>query len=335
MATAGQEQAGTAAARWSPRIGAALLAFGLLAVVQASVERPMLLAERFLRGAGWAEAALLAIWAGWLAGTLVQARRSGPWRRRMWTLFSVVFFAQLALGLSGFERFLMTGELHLPVPAMIVAGPLWRGSGLFMPLLFLATVALVGPGWCSFLCYVGSWDLNASVAQRRAAQLPRWRQAARAGILVVVAGTALLLRAAGAPSALATALGLAFGLGGVAVMVLASRRLGTMAHCVVFCPIGLLATVLGRLSPFRLRIAASCEGCNACGPACRYDALRPIDIKRRRPALSCTLCGDCLSSCARRSLEYTFPGISPSTARATYFALVAALHAVFLGVARI
>lgn len=320
---------------WLPRAAAGALAFALLAAIQLKVARPMLLAERFLPGAGWVEAALLSAYAGWLAGTLVGARRTGPWRRRLWTLFSIVFFSQLALGLAGFERFLMTGKLHLPVPAMFVAGPLYRGEGLFMPILFLVTVLIVGPGWCSFLCYVGSWDFNASLSQRKAQDLPKWRHAARLGIFALVVATALALRALGAPGSLAAMFGLAFGLGGVAVMVLASRRLGSMAHCVIWCPIGLLATTLGRLSPFRLRIESTCEGCNACGPSCRYDALQPIHISRRKVGLSCTLCGDCLSSCGRRSLTYGFPGLSASAARAAYFVLVASLHAVFLGVARI
>jgi hypothetical protein len=40
-----------------------------------------------------------------------------------WTFFSVVFFAQLVLGLAGMPSMLMTGELHAPVPALILAGP--------------------------------------------------------------------------------------------------------------------------------------------------------------------------------------------------------------------
>ena len=45
----------------------------------------------------------------------------------------MVFFSQLALGLVGFSRFLMTGALHVPVPAVIVAGPLSAGGGLYVP----------------------------------------------------------------------------------------------------------------------------------------------------------------------------------------------------------
>ena len=45
----------------------------------------------------------------------------------------------------------MTGKLHLPVPALIVAGPVYRGSVGFMLILFLCTILLVGPAWCSHL----------------------------------------------------------------------------------------------------------------------------------------------------------------------------------------
>ncbi len=89
--------------------------------------------------------------------------------------FSMVFFAQLLLGLAGIEKLLMTGKLHLPVPALIIAGPLFRGEGVFMLILFAATVLLVGPAWCSYLCYIGAWDNYAATAQKRPGRLPSWR----------------------------------------------------------------------------------------------------------------------------------------------------------------
>jgi len=108
-----------------------------------------------------------------------------------------------------------------------------------------------------------------------------------------------------------------------------------MVHCTAYCPIGFLAVVGGRMSPFRVRIRQGCTDCGACTVACRYDALRPEDVARRRPGGSCTLCGDCLKSCRGGFLEYRFPGLSTETSRRVFFAVVAALHAVFLGVARI
>jgi len=326
-----QERSGVA-----PRVAAFALSFGLLTLVQLLVARPMLVAERFVPGAGWIEVILLAVYAAWLIGLLYDPRSTALWRRRLWTFFSLIFFAQLALGLIGVERFLMSGKLHLPIPAMIVAGPLYRGEGLFMPILFTVTVLLVGPAWCSYLCYIGSWDLNAAVGRKRPAQLPGWRNWFRFGILGMIVAAAVGLRLLGVASLAATVAGIAVGLLGVGVMVLVSPRMGTMVHCAMYCPIGLLADVLGKLSPFRLRINQdACTDCGACAIKCRYGALRPEHIEARRPGLSCTLCGDCISACRGRSIEYGFVGLSPRMARTVFLVLVVSLHAVFLGVARI
>lgn len=108
-----------------------------------------------------------------------------------------------------------------------------------------------------------------------------------------------------------------------------------MIHCVTYCPIGILANWFGKLSPFRVRIKDACTECLICRKVCRYDALNMEDIKKRRPGGSCTLCGDCLSSCKDRWIEYRFLGLKPDRARTLFVILVVVLHAVFLGVARI
>ncbi len=281
------------------------------------------------------EVAFLSAYAGLVVHAMSDERFSARWRRRIWTLFSAVFFAQLLLGLAGLGEFLMTGVLHLPVPAMIVAGPLFRGGGLFMPILFAVTTLLVGPAWCSHLCYIGAWDLVAARATPRPRRLPAWRRAAQVGMLVVVAGVALALNLARASPVTAAGLGLSFGLAGVAVMLAWSRKTGQMTHCLTWCPIGVLATTLGRLSPWRMRIAPGCDDCGACTPACRYDALWLENIRARRPGPSCTLCGDCVRVCRRRFIEYHLFGLSPQSSRLAFLVTVVALHAVFLGVARI
>ncbi len=312
-----------------------LLTFTLLAIVQLVVDIPMLLAERFVHGAGWIEVLLLASYASWLLGRLHDPRNTIVWRRRLWTFFSVVFFAQLTIGLSGVELFLMSGDLHLPIPAMIIAGPLYRGDGLFMPILFVSTILIVGPAWCSYLCYIGSWDLNSAVARKRPIPSKVNRFWMRLGIVVGVAGVAVMLRVVGVSTVVATWLGVAFGVVGVGYIVWLSRRAGYMVHCTMYCPIGLAADLLGKLSPFRLRINDGCTECGACTLKCRYDALRPSDIKARRPGLTCTLCGDCLASCKGKSIEYRFAGLTPQHARTVFLVLAVSLHTVFLGVARI
>jgi ferredoxin len=318
-----------------PALAAAVLTALLLGVVQWKVARPMLLAERFVTHAGWLEVASLALYAGALTHHILDIRQSAKWRRRLWATFSIVFFGQLALGLVGFETFLMTGKLHIPVPAMILAGPVYRGHSFFMPMLCTITVVLLGPAWCSYLCYIGAWDSGFAHLRKRPVALPRWRRFGRPAILVLVVVTAFGLRCAGVRSVVATAAGIAFGLVGVLLMALWSRRTGVMAHCLSYCPMGWLATALGKVSPFRLRIQPGCTECGACIVFCRYDALSMDDIQHRRPGASCTLCGDCQRACHERFLEYRLLGLGPHRDRAVFMVMVVSLHATFLGVARI
>lgn len=323
---------------WAPTLAFALCA-GLLAISRSKVAFPVLLPDRFWPGAGWPLILGLATYAAEMTRLLLlPGRKPRQWsatRVRLWALFSALFFGQLALGLAGAERFLMTGNLHLPVPALIVGGPIYRGEGLFMPILFLSTVAVVGPAWCSWLCYIGAWDGLASRTRRRPAPLPRWRGAVRAVLLMLVAGTAWGLRAMGAPVSAALVLAAGFGLVGVGVMLALSRRTGAMVHCTAYCPMGVVATTLGRLNPFRVRIGAGCTGCGVCSAACRYDALNDERIELGRPRLSCTLCGDCVGACPHGAMGYRFAGLGPGAARALFTALVVGAHAAFIGLARI
>ncbi|WP_147821533.1 4Fe-4S binding protein [Salidesulfovibrio onnuriiensis] len=298
---------------------------------------PMLLVDRYLSGWGPLEILCLAVYAAWLSGKMAVPRHALRFRPRLWALFSLVFFAQLCLGLLGMEKMLMTGDLHLPVPALIVAGPVFRGGGYFMLMLFLATILLVGPAWCSHLCYIGAWDDLLSRRGPRPAPsktLGRWSVLGRVITLIMVLAVAAGLRMAGAEALVAVILAAVFGLAGVGVMVLFSRRGGMMVHCSAFCPLGLVGNVLGRLSPWRMRVGAECDVCGACFARCRYNALSETTISTGQAGLSCTLCGDCVSACTRQQIGYGFPGLGPARSRALFLTLVASLHAVFLGVAR-
>ena len=321
-----------------PQAAAFALAAGLLALARAKASVPLLLADRFLPGSGWLEILALALYAAWLAGAFADPARHRRLRPMVWALFSALFFGQLLLGLLGLEDFLMTGRLHLPVPALIAAGPVFRGGGLFMAILFSSTVLLVGPAWCSHLCYIGAWDDQCSrLGPKQPRPVPAaWTLWGRLTALALTCGGALALRLLGVDGLTAVWLAAAFGLLGVGVMLTVSRRLGVMAHCTVFCPIGLIGNVLGRLIPWRVRInQALCTRCGSCARACRYSALSAQDIEAGAPALPCTLCGDCIGACPHEAMHYRFPGLSPATARAVFLTLIAALSAVFLGVARI
>jgi len=314
-----------------------LLTVAVLAGARAKVPFPILLADRYFPGWGWAEIALLGLYAQWVLGLMLAPRGHRTVRPRIWALFSAVFFLQFGLGLVGMERMLMTGALHLPVPALIVAGPLFRGDGFFMLILFSATVLLVGPAWCSHLCYIGAWDDAMSRRSKPTiggAAMRRWSLVGRGATLALCVGGAFGLRGLGVSMGVAVVAAAFFGLVGVAVMVLASREAGVMIHCTAYCPMGLAANVLGKVSPWRIRIGEGCDRCGACVRRCRYNALDDLRLEQGSPALACTLCGDCVSACAHGHIGYHFPGLNKAAARTAFLVLVTSLHAVFLGVAR-
>ncbi len=312
-----------------------LLTVAGLAVARQRAPLDIILFDRFFPGGGWLAIILLGSYAAWVAGRMLQPNTSARWRRSIWLLFSAVFFLQLALGLLGFERFLMTGTLHLPVPALIAAGPLYRGEGWFMAILFAVTLVLAGPAWCSHLCYIGAWDNLAATSKRRAGALPGWTKTLRWSICLTVLATAAVLGRSGLPAALAVTLASAFGLGGVAIMLTWSRQSGMMNHCTTYCPMGLLANIFGKINPWRIAVRPECCRCGVCSRFCRYGALSAPDIERGRAGFPCTLCGDCLSGCPHGHLHYRFPGLTADAARKGFIVIIVALHAIFLGVARL
>lgn len=322
-----------------PQALAFALTFGLLFLAQSKAPVPLLLSERFfplIPGVGLVQMSLHALYAALLAGVFLQPHQHKKWRPRIWGVFSALFFAQLVLGLAGVQELLMTGRLHLPVPALIVGGPLYRGGGFFMPILFGSTLLLVGPAWCSHLCYIGAWDDGCSRLSGQPPLSPKrtpWR--GRLATLALTVTAALGLRYLGIGWPVAVSLAALFGLGGVAVMLTLSRKKGRMVHCTTWCPMGLVSVVLARLTPWRVRMSPQCSKCGACSRECRYGALRPADINAGRPGLACTLCGDCVSACKHGHLQYSFAGLPPAHSRALFMTLAASLHSGFLAVARI
>lgn len=101
---------------------------------------------------------------------------------------------------------------------------------------------------------------------------------------------------------------------------------------------GLAAGLLGRLSPWRMRVKETCTGCMQCAAACRDLAISreggACRISRR-----CTLCRDCISRCSHGALGLGMAGpfsSVPSARADMYFVtLVSVMHVVFLATARV
>lgn len=306
----------------------------LLIPLQFAGDRPMLLFERLFAGGGYLQIAAIAVFAFIMENNMLMPERSGWWRRFSWSLFSAIFFLQLILGLAVDKIFLMTGELHLPVPALIISGPLYRGELSVMTLIFLSAVVLSGPAWCSQYCYFGAIDSAFAGKKGRPAPI-RNRLALKNSFLILAIAAALLLRITGAGKGVALAAGIASGVTGLLIIGFISRRRGKMIHCTVWCPVGTLVSYIRHVNPFRMRIENSCTSCMLCSSTCRYDALSATDIANLRPGQTCTLCGDCVSACRHSSITYLFPGLNPDNARKMYITVTVVVYSLVLAMARI
>jgi polyferredoxin len=310
------------------------LTFILLAFVQAKVERPMILAERFIDGAGWVEIIFISLYGAFVIYKMQDPVNVPKWRKMTWTIFSVIFFTQLLIGLSGFDNFLMTGKLHLPIPMMIIGGPVYREQLSVMTVLFLSTVILTGPAWCSHLCYFGAFDSLAS-GGKTTKNVLKHKAAIKSTILILVITMALILRWLNISILISTLIATAFGLTGIAIMIFFSLKRKKMIHCVMYCPVGTVVNIFKHVNPFRMYIDKSCTLCMQCTKYCKYDALNLTDIKNSKPSISCTLCGDCLAACHHDSIKYKFFNMKSENARNLYLILTITLHAACIALARI
>jgi polyferredoxin len=312
-----------------------IIVFSFLAVVQLMLTgNPIILLERFLKGGGWIEILLVSCYGAFVSYKMRDPFAAPQWRLITWTTFCVVFFLQLALGLLGAGSFLMTGKLHLPIPFMIISGPVYRGDLSIMTILFLSTVILSGPAWCSQLCYFGAFD-NLAARGKPEKEKIKGKKSLKASMLISVILVTILLRWLGVPVLTATLAAIGFGIAGILVMLFFSRRKGKMIHCILYCPVGTLVNLFRYVSPFRLYIDDTCTMCMRCSVKCRYDALSHDDIRNKKPDFSCTLCGDCLAACHDNSIKYKFLRLKPDRARDLYLILTVSLHAIFLALARI
>ncbi len=298
----------------------------------------LFLLDRFVPGLGWFQIAVIAVYAGTITHLLLKDNKIAKTRIRIWTLFSIVFFSQFLAGILISDKFLMTGKLHIPIPAVILGGPIYRGEGFFMPILFLSTLLLTGPAWCSYLCYFGAIDGIAASGKKKPLFPKEIWKTLRFFTTLLVIVTAIVLRIfnnSTAPKVIAVYAAITFGAVGILIVIFISLKKGFMGHCSYYCPIGLLSNTLGKISPFRIKIGSSCNNCMACIPVCRYDALSKENIASGSPGFNCTLCGDCVSSCSSKSINYKFLKLSPEKSRILFTIIIAVVHAAFIGIARI
>lgn len=322
--------------RMSIFLSTAFIAAGLLTVIHVKVDSPMLLIGRFFSGYAWVQILTMSILGGFLAVKMTNINRIRFWRTLSWSLFSTIFFAQLVLGICGYEEFLMSGKLHLPIPAVIIGGAIYRLEFGFMPILFISTVLITGPAWCSQLCYFGAMDNLSSEIKKKARKFnTRHLKPLKTTTLLIFVLLVLALRIFEVSLQTAAIIAGVFGITGLLIVILLSSLSGKMLHCIYWCPLGTILNYASKINPFRMYIDENCTECMSCIKTCKYMALEKKNIEQHKPGFTCTLCGDCLSSCPTGSIKYKLWKFSSKNAHRVYVIITVSIYIVFLNVARI
>lgn len=291
----------------------------------------MLLLPRFVPGSELFEIVALMIYGGILTHLMI--KNQAKFRLISWTLFSLVFFGQLLLGILAEQRFLMSGMLHVPLPAYILGGSLYKGEIGFMVILLLSTIALSGPAWCSHLCYFGALDNLASMTKKRRTNPVNLKL--KATIAILFMGAILLFRLFEVDHTTSTIFALSWGFVALLVMIFLSPKKSSMMQCRYWCPTGLIVNITSQLYPIKMRINKNCDSCYRCTSSCKFGALTKKDIADQKPGFTCTNCGDCLSHCHVSALNYKLFRYEGESIRKLWIVLTVTLHVVFLALARI
>lgn len=300
----------------------------------------LLAAGRFAPFLGTVQIFCISCYAVWVFSKLENPKTHNRYRPIIWIVFSLVFFAQLFLGMAGMQKFLMTGRLHFPVPGFIVFGAVYKAAAGFMFGLVLIAVLLTGSGWCSHLCYFGAFDAWAGrkktvkpMPEKPSARLPYLRFA----VLFAGMGIAFLLAYADVPFFWVLVFSWAYVLLTVGVIVFFSRKWRSMMHCSAFCPMGAVISCLAKISPWRIKILPQCDGCGVCEKICRYRAVSAESRSRGKVLHNCTLCLDCMNVCRQKAVCLEFAGIKADRekTRIVFLSLITVIHAVFLAFAKV
>lgn len=218
------------------------------------------------------------------------------------------------------------------------------GAALFVAPLLIGATLLIGRGYCSSLCPLGTTqDLLMLLIRRPLRQRLRFRPplpwlraiTLAAAVGLWIAGSSLLLGllepyalfhrgllafagfispgvnralpAGAVPEATTIALIAAILSLLLLFAVLVAAALSGRVYCTTLCPAGSLLSVPARRSLLRIRLAPGrCTSCGLCERACPTGC---IDSRRRTVHTgSCVLCFDCLAACPSGALRYGLKG---------------------------
>ncbi len=289
---------------------------------------------------------LLSLWGAYVVHKLATLKKDAPlFRLKIWRLFSIVFFLQLFLATAGYTLFMLNKTLHLPIPALIIASPIFRNEGYFMLILFTVSIAFVGSAWCSYLCYFGVWDAYYTkkirpMAEIRKNQYFKFLKFSSLISLIITISISYFLRIMGVSINVALALALFIGLLIIPAHFLISKRYGFTSYCYALCPLGAISTRIRSffsIISWRIRFTDSCTQCGKCIRVCNYLAIDKQALKQKQAYNSCTLCLDCIHVCPHKACVIELKPFTFSAQKALdiFLVLISVFYSVFLGVAMV
>jgi hypothetical protein len=90
----------------------------------------------------------------------------------------------------------------------------------------------------------------------------------------------------------------------LAILVIGSVFIFT-PWCRFLCPMGAVLSVVGRLARRKISFNAECKSCGACARSfCDYKTITPGKPLPLLEQHECAMCGECISRCPRKGLEY-------------------------------
>ncbi|MGM0595494.1 MAG: 4Fe-4S binding protein [Myxococcota bacterium] len=272
-----------------------------------------------------------------LTFTLFLSQKNPELRKKniFWYILSLAFFGQLILGIFYSSQFLKNGNIFIPYPALQIIRPFLNHTGYIYLFIFIISIIITGPVWCSHICPLGIWDYQLGNNKKKVHSPQSIFLVGK--ILIFLTFIILLQLYLLDVLSLKASVIISFALVWVLVVTggILSKKTGYAVHCSSFCPVGFIATQVSRFSLFRIKRGKNSKTSNKNSDKsrlCRYGALKSNN-KTIKPGLQCTCCLDCIDG--DQQYRVTFFKHQGIFVFRVFCALTAAFHTLFLAFVRI